>query len=163
MVTNNALTTSPTYPASPIYPAIETLASFVARYGLVVVLGWIGALKFTAYEAAGIQSLISHSPLLSWLYNIFSVQMLSNLVGVVEILAAILLAAKPLSRRLSAIGAILAIMLFLITISFLITTPGVTEAAAGGFPALASSGQFLLKDVALLGISLWALADSLRR
>lgn len=29
----------------------EELGRFLIRYGLVLVLGWIGAMKFTAYEA----------------------------------------------------------------------------------------------------------------
>jgi uncharacterized membrane protein YkgB len=36
---------------------------------LVLVLGWIGAMKFTAYEATGIQGLVASSPLMSWLYK----------------------------------------------------------------------------------------------
>jgi hypothetical protein len=35
----------------------------VVRYGLVIVIAWIGALKFTSYEATAIQPLIAHSPL----------------------------------------------------------------------------------------------------
>ena len=73
-----------------------------------------------------------------------------------------LLAIKPLSPRLSVLGSVLASGLFLATISFLFTTPGVGEASAGGFPVLSLTGQFLVKDVALLGLSLWTLADSLR-
>ena len=53
-------------------------------------------------------------------------------------------------------------MLFLATISFLFTTPGIGEPAGGGFPALTMIGEFLLKDVPLLGLSFWTLADSLR-
>ena len=34
-------------------------------------------------------------------------------------------------------------------------------AAAGGFPALSPVGQFLLKDVVLLGASMWTLGDAL--
>ena len=34
----------------------EKLGSFFIRYGLVLVLGWIGAMKFTAYEADGIKA-----------------------------------------------------------------------------------------------------------
>jgi uncharacterized membrane protein YkgB len=48
------------------------------------------------------------------------------------------------------------------TISFLFTTPGVSEPAGGGFPALSLTGEFLLKDIPLLGISLWTLVDSAR-
>jgi uncharacterized membrane protein YkgB len=52
------------------------------------------------------------------------------------------------------------VLLFLGTLSFLFTTPGVT--AAGGFPVLsARPGQFLIKDLVLLGAALWTLGDSL--
>jgi uncharacterized membrane protein YkgB len=51
--------------------------------------------------------------------------------------------------------------MFLTTLSFLFTTPGVWETSLGGFPALSAiPGQFLIKDLALLGISLWALGDA---
>ena len=49
--------------------AIKKLGEFLIRYGLVLVLGWIGAMKFTAYEAAGIQGLVASSPLMSWMYK----------------------------------------------------------------------------------------------
>jgi reactive chlorine resistance protein C len=46
--------------------------------------------------------------------------------------------------------------MFLTTLSFLFTTPGVWEASAGGFPALSVvPGQFLIKDLVLFGGSLW--------
>jgi uncharacterized membrane protein YkgB len=63
---------------------------------------------------------------------------------------------------LSIVGSLLAILLFVSTVSFLFTTPGVAEAAGGGFPALSLLGEFLLKDVPLLGLSFWTLADSIR-
>jgi reactive chlorine resistance protein C len=56
----------------------------------------------------------------------------------------------------------MAVMLFLATISFLFTTPGVGEASAGGFPVLSDTGGFLIKDVALLGIAVWTIADCVR-
>jgi reactive chlorine resistance protein C len=141
---------------------IDAVAPVVGRYGLVVVIAWIGALKFTAYEAKGIQPLVANSPFMSWVYEIFSVNTFSALLGVVEITTAVLLAIKPFSPRLSALGSVLATGLFVATITFLFTTPGVGEAAAGGFPVLSATGQFLIKDVALLGLSVWTLADSLR-
>ena len=42
-----------------------TAGRHLARYGLVVVIAWIGALKYTPYEAAAIQPLIAHSPIFS--------------------------------------------------------------------------------------------------
>ncbi len=145
---------------------LEVIASraggVLARYGLVVVIGWIGLLKFTSYEAHGIQPLVANSPLMSWVYEIFSVTTFSTLLGVLEVSTAVLLAVKPWWPRLSALGSVVAIVLFLATISFLVTTPGVGEEAAGGFPLLSSTGQFLIKDVALFGIAVWTLADALR-
>jgi len=72
----------------------------------------------------------------------------------------VLIALRLVSPRLSAVGSVMAIALFLGTLSFLFTTPGVT--AAGGFPVLSLlPGQFLIKDLVLLGASLWTLGDSL--
>ena len=74
---------------------------------------------------------------------------------------AVLIAARPFSPRASAVGSALAVGMFLTTLSFLITTPGVWEPSAGGFPALSGKpGQFLIKDLALLGISLWSLGEA---
>jgi uncharacterized membrane protein YkgB len=141
---------------------IDAIASSLGRYGLVVVIGWIGALKFMHFEAHQIQPLVANSPFMGWLYSIFPVYTFSALLGLVEVAAAVLIAIKPLAPRLSIIGSLLAILLFLATISFLFTTPGVSEPAGGGFPAISLTGEFLLKDIPLLGLSFWTLADSMR-
>jgi reactive chlorine resistance protein C len=141
--------------------SISTAGRLAARYGLVVVIGWIGAVKFTSFEAHGIQPLVAHSPFMSWLYDVLSVQTFSTLLGLVELSTAALLALGPWLPRLSLLGSLLAIGLFTATISFLFTTPGVFEPSSGGFPVLSSTGQFLVKDVALLGVSVWTLAEAL--
>jgi reactive chlorine resistance protein C len=141
---------------------IDTVASLLGRYGLVVVIGWIGALKFANFEANQIQPLVANSPFMGWLYDIFSVYTFSALLGVFAVAAAVLLAIKPLFPKLSIVGSVQAIVLFLATISFLFTTPGIGEPAGGGFPALSLIGEFLLKDIPLLGLSFWTLADAIR-
>ena len=74
---------------------------------------------------------------------------------------ALLIAARPFWPRASAVGSVLAVGMFLTTLSFLVTTPGVWEPSLGGFPALSAiPGQFLIKDLALLGISLWSLGEA---
>ena len=140
----------------------DRLGGLAARYGLVLVIAWIGALKFTGYEAAGIEPLVSHSPLTSWLYGFLSVKGLSAALGVAELVIALLLAVKPWAPRLSIVGSVAAIGLFVTTLSFLITTPGVIEPSAGIAGALSSTGQFLIKDAALLGVAVWTLTDALR-
>jgi uncharacterized membrane protein YkgB len=140
---------------------VEAVGGELARYGLVVVVGWIGLMKFTAYEAEGIRLYVTNSPLMSWVYGPMSVRGFSAVLGVVEVAVAVLIAARPFSPRACALGSALAVGMFLTTLSFLVTTPGVWAADAGGFPALSGKpGQFLIKDVALLGISLWSLGEA---
>jgi uncharacterized membrane protein YkgB len=134
------------------------IGNLSARYGLVIVIAWFGLMKFTNYEAQGIAPLVSESPFMSWCYDIFSVYTFSVLLGVFEVAAAILIAVKPWWPKASVLGSALAILLFAATISFLFTTPRVFE----GFPLLSLTGGFLIKDVALLGISVWTLTDALR-
>ena len=64
----------------------------LGRYGLVVVIGWIGALKFANFEAYQIQPLVANSPFMGWLYDFLPVYTFSALLGVVELAAAVLLA-----------------------------------------------------------------------
>ena len=142
---------------------VEVVGRELARYGLVVVVAWIGLMKFTAYEAEGIRPFVANSPLMSWVYGLMSVRGFSAALGVVEVAIAILIATRPLSARASALGSALAVGMFLTTLSFLVTTPDVWEPSAGGFPALSAlPGQFLIKDLALLGISLWTLGEAWR-
>src|SRR6185369_11662014 len=138
----------------------ERLGAFFIRYGLVLVLGWIGAMKFTAYEAEGIKTLVETSPFMSWMYKVFSLQATSNVIGIAELTAAALIAIRPLAPKLSAIGSVLAVFTFLTTLTFLFSLPG-WEKSLGGFPALSGSGGFLLKDTVLLGAALFTLGDSL--
>ena len=143
--------------------SVEALGRHSLRYGLVLVLLWIGAMKFTAYEAEGISAFVSNSPLMSWAYSVFSVRGFSGLLGATELIVALLIAARPLSARAALVGSALAVGMFLTTLSFLLTTPGVWEASAGGFPALSVvPGQFLVKDFVLFGASLRLFGDDWR-
>jgi uncharacterized membrane protein YkgB len=76
------------------------------------------------------------------------------LIGVVELTAALLIATRRWAPRLSAIGSLIAVGTFLVTLSFLVTTPGVL---APDNPI----GGFLMKDVLLLGAALFTAAEAL--
>lgn len=133
----------------------------VLRYGLVVVLVWIGMLKFTSYEAEGIRPLAEHSPFFSWTYSFLSTRDFSNILGVMEIAIGLLIALRPFSAKLSAIGSIGGAITFLITLTFLLSTPGVIQQGLS-FPFISGSpGQFLIKDIVLLGASLWTAGEAL--
>ena len=141
-------------------PLLMRVGQIVARYGLVVVLAWIGFGKYVKMEA---RVLIEHSPLMSWIYDYLSVTAVARGLGTMEIVAALLIALRPVWPRASAAGSALAVVLFLGTLSFLFTTPGVVATHAAGLPVLsAQPGQFLLKDLVLIGVAIWTLGDSLR-
>jgi uncharacterized membrane protein YkgB len=119
-------------------------------------------MKFTPYEAAGIQPLVAHSPFLSWAYELLNVQVFSNVLGATEIAIAVMIALRPLSATAATIGSGLAVIMFVTTLSFLFSTPG-WEPSLGGFPALSVvPGQFILKDIVLLGVAVWLLGDTLK-
>jgi reactive chlorine resistance protein C len=120
---------------------------------LVGILLYFGLFKFTPTEARAIQPLIEHSPLMSWMYSILGVDAVSRLIGATELTIASLILARPWSPALSAAGSLAAIGMFLVTLSFLLTTPGLWV-WVDGFPAPSEGAAFLIKDVFLLGAAI---------
>jgi len=131
----------------------------VLRYGLVLLVLWFGLFKFTPTEAQSIQPLVANSPLLSWLYAVTGVDGASRIIGVAEITIALLIAARPVSPRAAAIGSIGAVLMFLTTLSFLVTTPG-SWGRVDGFVVPIGAGGFLIKDLLLLGAALWSASEA---
>jgi uncharacterized membrane protein YkgB len=141
---------------------VEAVGREIVLWGLIVVLAWIGGMKFTAYEAMGIHPLVVNSPFVSWMYDFLSLRAFSAMLGCIEITTAALLGLRYVSPKASAVGSVLAMGLFATTISMLFTTPG-WEPTLGGFPALSGHpGQFLLKDIVLFGAAVWSLGESLK-
>ena len=135
-------------------PGIEIL-----RYGLVIVLVWIGGMKFTGYEAAGIAPFETHSPIMNWLYVLLGQRYISDLLGVIEIALGIGIALRYVNPLISGMASLLSVGMFLTTLSFIFTTPGWEPTL--GFPALSAlPGQFLLKDIVLLGSSLFTASEA---
>jgi reactive chlorine resistance protein C len=139
---------------------LTRIAGALLRYGLVLLILWIGIFKFTPTEARAIEPLLQHSPLLSWLLAAAGTLRASQLIGSAEIVIAILLALRPVAARLSLLGSFAAIGMFLTTLSFLITTPN-SWTVVDGLLIPAGGGFFILKDVVLLGAALWTAADAL--
>jgi len=138
---------------------INRLGIGILRYGLVIVLLWIGGMKFTVYEAAGIAPLESHSPLMNWAYYLLGQRGLSDLLGVVEIALGLGIALRYVAPVVSGVASLLSVGMFLTTLSFLFTTPGWEPSL--GFPALSAlPGQFLLKDIVLLGAAVFTAGEA---
>jgi reactive chlorine resistance protein C len=140
---------------------IEAAGIMLARIGVVLCFLFIGLAKFTPEEAKGIEPLVANSPLMSWMYSVWSLQMVSNIIGVTELLAGLLLTLGTISPRAGVAGAAISTLTFLATLSFLISTPGAIV-LFHGFPVPGATGQFIIKDVVLLGASVAVLGQSLR-
>jgi uncharacterized membrane protein YkgB len=122
----------------------------------------IGILKFTQYEIDALKPLIGATPWLAWLYAVFGYAGTAYLLGVVELITAALFIASPWSARAGLVAGALGSLTFAATTSILLAFP-IWEPSAGGFPYLNFIGTFLIKDVALLGVSLVVLGEGLAR
>ena len=134
-------------------PKLTSAGTHVLRYGLVALLVLWGGMKFTELEARAIQPLIEHHPLMSWMSSAFGLRGTSAVIGVIELVAAALMAIRPWRPRASMIGSLIATATFATTLSFLATTPGVL--------ALDNPiGGFLMKDLILLGAALYTAGEA---
>lgn len=161
----NTLDTSTNSLSKKISLGASTMAlgTYGIYFALAVIYFWFGGMKFTHYEAEGLVPLVSNSPLLGWVYEIFNVDLFSALLGVLEVSIGALIAGRLLSPKLSLIGGALSAGLFVTTLSVMFSTPGVIEPGLG-FPAITvAPGQFLLKDIGLLAASVFIAGHSLSK
>jgi reactive chlorine resistance protein C len=122
------------------------------RWALVVIFLWFGVSKFTGHKLSQFTQWVVHSPILSWLPDLFGVEGASDVIGFVELSTAAVLIAGAFNAFASALGAAMSCVTYLITLSLLLTTPGVSGSTVAGF---------LLKDLVLLAASLCLLLASL--
>jgi uncharacterized membrane protein YkgB len=130
---------------------LERVGLMILRYGVALLLLASGLAKFTESEARWIEPLLRNSPFFSWWYAVLSVQAASNLIGIVEIALALLIAVRRWSPTLCAVGSLGAAVTFVFTFSFLFTTPGQSVELSG----------FLMKDLLLFGAALWSAGEAL--
>ena len=124
----------------------------ILRWVMVLIFLTFGIQKFTPQSAEGIAQYINNSPFVWWL-SVFGVRGEAYLLGVVELSTAVLFAVGAFNPIISALGALLGMGTFLITWSFFFTTPGVVKWSLSADPiAWNLTGEFLFKDVVLLGV-----------
>jgi len=169
--------------------ALDRVGMGLLRLGLVLVLVWIGALKFAQYEADSIVPLVANSPLMSFFYHHTAPEYrgymnkegelipahkqwhktngtypFARALGLVIISIGVLIALDWFLPQLAAVGSFLLILMAFTTLSFLVTTPEAWVPALGdaahGFPFLAGTGRLVIKDAIMLGAAVVTLADS---
>jgi len=167
----------------------DRLGVIATRIGLIIVLLWIGGLKVFKYEADGIVPFVANSPTMSFFYKYPSPDYKAHLnpegkvvpanrewhernhtypfalgLGAVIVLYGLMLCLHPWLPQIAAVGGLLVVIMAVVTLSFLITTPESWVPALGdtehGFPYLSGRGRLVVKDVIMLGAGLVVMADS---
>ncbi len=171
-----------------LFAQMDRVGMGFLRAALVLVLVWIGGLKFVRYEAESIVPLVANSPAMRFFYKDpghYKTNMnregelvpshrewhyangtyaFSYGLGVVIVMIGLLIGTYPISTRVSAVGSLLLILMSLTTLSFLFTTPEAWVPALGdhnhGFPYLSGVGRLIIKDAIMLGAAMVTLADA---
>ena len=166
------------------------------KIAIFIVMAWIGGLKAFQYEADGIVPFVANSPFMSFFYakdapeykqykNPEGATVEKNIrwhkenrtylfsygLGAVIVGIGIFTLLGIWSPRLGLIGGLLTVIMSIVTLSFLITTPEVYVPDLGGdfptpqhgFPYLSGAGRLVLKDVIMMAGGLIVAADSAKK
>jgi uncharacterized membrane protein YkgB len=134
--------------------ADRNLPFLVTSIGMIVMLLWAGAFKMTIPGAEGIIPLVSNSPLIWWHFKLFGPYIGSDIIGATEVSAAILFIVGYVRPKVGLVGALITTLMFFITSTMLLSTPGATIEWKG-LRYMNDLGLFLFKDVISLGVSLY--------
>lgn len=162
------------------------------RVAILIIFVWIGGLKFWNYEAEGIVPFVANSPFMSFFYTQKApdyksyklkegefdqakhewhqknnTYVFSHGLGILIMSIGILVFLGMFFPKIGVIGAGLAIIMTLGTLSFLVTTPEVWVPNLGsgefGFPLLSGAGRLVIKDTAILAGVIVLLSESAQR
>ena len=168
---------------------LDHLGIDLTRFGLVVVLVWIGGLKVFQYEDEGIVPFVANSPFMSFFYQEPAGEYRQHMnregelvpanrewherngtylfaygLGSVIVLYGVMIALHPWLPRVATVGSFLVFVMSFVTLSFLVTTPECWVPPLGspehGFPLLSGAGRLVVKDAIMMGAALVTMADS---
>jgi uncharacterized membrane protein YkgB len=172
--------------------ALENTSFNFIRISIFVIMAWIGGLKAFPYEADGIVPFVANSPVMSFFfskpapeYKSFmnkegelieknrswhkenNTYIFSYGLGTFIVLIGVLVLAGIYSPKVGAVGDALTIVMSVVTLSFLITTPenwvpnlGDTEY---GFPYLSGRGRLVVKDFIMMAAAFASLSNNAKR
>lgn len=175
-----------------IAASLQSLGINLIRIAILIIFVWIGGLKFWNYEAEGIVPFVANSPFMNFFYNRPAPEYkayklkegefdkvkqewhkenntygFSKGLGILIMSIGIMVFLGIFFPKVGLIGALLAIVMTLGTLSFLVTTPEVWVPNLGsgeyGFPLLSGAGRLVIKDTAILAGAIVILADSAQR
>lgn len=135
----------------------------LVRASMVIIYFFFGYQKWFDYEAQGLIPFFTHGPLIFWMYPVFGMKGAAYFLGVSEWLFGALILAGFWNKKLGALGALGSVFTFIATITIIPFMPDGWAPSAGGFPAMVGNVAFLMKDVALLAISVYLLKQDVSR
>lgn len=162
------------------------------RLAIFVVMAWIGGLKYFAYEADGIVPFVANSPVMSFFYSKDAPEYKSFMnkegelieknrtwhtknntylfsygLGVAIVIIGSLTLAGIKSPNIGIVGDGLTVLMSVVTLSFLITTPEVWVPDLGdsdfGFPYLSGRGRLVIKDIIMMTAALVSMSDNAQK
>src|ERR1700758_2233505 len=130
---------------------------------MVIIALFFGYQKWFDYEAQALIPYISHGPLIFWLYPVFGIRGATYFLGASEWLFGALLFAGFWNKKWGILGALGLCFSMLSTSTIIPFIPDGWAASAGGFPAMTERVAFLMKDLVLLGVSVYLLRQDVIR
>jgi uncharacterized membrane protein YkgB len=132
----------------------------VCSAGMVIMLLWAGSFKMTGPGAEAITPLVSNSPFIGWHFKVFGPIIGSDIIGLTEIVAALLIIIGYFKPKAGILGGLIITFMFLTTSSMFVTTPGTIIAVPGisYMRYMSFLGLFLFKDVISLGVSFYLIS-----
>src|ERR1700757_220879 len=130
---------------------------------MVMICLFFGYQKWFEYEAQALIPYISHGPLIFWLYPVFGMRGATYFLGVAEWLFGALLLAGFWNKKAGILGALGLCFSMLGTSAIIPFIPGGWAASPGGVAAMTERVAFLMKDLVLLGVSVYLLRQDVIR
>src|ERR1700740_364992 len=128
---------------------------------MVIICLFFGYQKWFDYEAQAFIPYISHGPLIFWLYPVFGIRGATYFLGASEWLFGALLFAGFWNKKWGILGDLGLCFSMISTSTIIPFIPDGWAASAGGFPAMTERVAFLMKDLVLLGVSVYLLRQEL--
>ena len=181
-----------------LYFLVNSQSLFInlTRIAIFIVMIWIGGLKVFQYEADGIVPFVANSPFMSFFYskdapeyneykNPEGKTAQKNVdwhkengtyafaygLGTVIVIIGLLTLLGIWKAKIGLIGSLMTLVMSVVTLSFLITTPEVYVPNLGGdfptpqygFPYLSGAGRLVIKDIVMMAAALVCASDSAKR
>ena len=118
-------------------------------------------MKFTSYESQGISHWVANSPLMSWAYDIMSIDAFGRLNGSIELIVAALLARQAVVSEGFRGGRRIRLAVLRDHAEFHGHDPRCRRGVCRWLSRIVRRRGVLMKDIANLGLALWLLADSI--